>query len=174
MESILGLLQTLKIPSRFYCICCGRDQHLGGRRGSSHLQRQQGRHQETHGGPGQGRRRGRTGDQENQTGVSRTGPCACRKKGGGKGTAIADAAPTLPAAARSGYLVSCRRPTVGLEPATKTLPTGGEDRRGAARAAATEGPFVATEAAHGRPARPLGPLVTYGEDSEQTKKMSES
>jgi hypothetical protein len=46
---------------------------------------------------------------------------------------------------RSGYPASCRRPSAGVEPTTKTLPIWGEDRRGAARAAATEAPIVATE-----------------------------
>jgi hypothetical protein len=46
---------------------------------------------------------------------------------------------------RSGYPASCRRPSAGAEPATKTLPRRGEDQRGAAGAAATEGPTVATE-----------------------------
>jgi hypothetical protein len=46
---------------------------------------------------------------------------------------------------RSGSPASCRRPSVGAEPATKTLPKGGEDRHGAARAVATVGPTVDTE-----------------------------
>jgi hypothetical protein len=46
---------------------------------------------------------------------------------------------------RSGSPASCRCPSVGAEPATKTLPRGGGDRCGAARAVATVGPTVDTE-----------------------------
>jgi hypothetical protein len=135
-----------------------------------HLQRQQGRRQETHGGPDQGRRRGRTGGQENQTGVSRTGPCACQKKGGGKGTAIADAAPTLPATAALAIRSAAALPPWAWSRPPKPFPYGGRTGAGQPARRLPRGRSWPQRAAQGRPARPLGPLVTYGEDSEQKKK----
>ncbi len=76
-----------------------RDEHLGGRRGTPDLQRQQSRRQKVDGGPGRQRRGGRAVKQESQTGVRCAVTRACEEEKRGNGPAANVAAQTGPATA---------------------------------------------------------------------------
>jgi hypothetical protein len=139
---------------------CGWSEHLGWRRSPSDVQRQQGRRQETDGGPGQRRGGGRAGNQENAVGIYRADRRARQEKRPGCWAATCNTAQTRPAA--DAALAIWPAPAVPAGAQIRPPEQQPEGRWADTRQCARKQPRSrpgAERAAQGRSARLLGPLV---------------